>query len=514
MDQGHTGPRVPRVRGNTGLALLTLQLARLPAHLVRFVLTTRPDAAAGQVLPCLRRAFGGQQEEEGGVAMAAGLVELAPPDFRSAGGEDGSSSSSSSGGVLVCRAVEELCRMLGVPGLPPVGQQPERDGAGGSAGNGGCGDLADLYGLYSRLFRHAFVQYSSVQAEQVRRLLAVLLAAQEPLTQAVVQQLGLGCVLTLLPGWGVLYFVDEHRVYSLHKSLSDYLLGDDAGGAAARWAACCSSWGGVDVRQGHLALACLLAQPPALCAPSPYALKYLLHHLAMACVGGGGPAAAAAAPARGDVGVGGTGPEAAPAAAAPAAGGKAASKPASLLDTVLGNFSFVQRAVTAGHGWRLVAALGPHISALEAAGSHLCGEALRFLRSGLQDVGSTPLVTLALRLLPVRSPLYALAVAAREEQAGVSCTRVMPDDGWSACLAILEVRCVTTYRASCLKCTSAREVWGCLLCPSPGRCAASDLNCYAQLPIMHKRLAPTTFTVLRLDSSTGNKLGKHTLHPT
>lgn len=102
----------------------------------------------------------------------------------------------------------------------------------------------------------------------------------------------------------------------------------------------------------------------------------------------------------------------------------AASAPL-LFDTVLAHLGFLQRMAEAGQAWRLVVALGPHATALGATGSHLYGDALRFFRTVLQDMGKggTPLLTLALRLLPVGllpvgSPLYALAVAARAEQAG------------------------------------------------------------------------------------------------
>ncbi len=440
-------PARPEVRGNIGLALLTLQLARLPADLVRYVLTTRPDAAAGQVLPCLRRVFGAKEEAAaGGEAGTLGLAELRPRHFWSSvqpGTDEGSGSSSGGGGggVLVCHTVEGLCRSLGLVGLPPLRPQ-QQDGhhthsvAGRSGGQGdGDSDLAQLYSMYNRVFRHSFASYSTVQADQVRQLLAVLLAAQEPLTQAVVQQLGLRSVLMLLPGWGVLYFVDEHRVYSLHKSLADYLRGDVAGGAAARWAAQGSSWGGVDVRQGHLTLASLLAQPQALAAPSPYALKYLLHHLVMACLGTTGAGAAVAG-----VGAGGAGAGAAEA-------GAPAGAASHLLDTALAHFGFLQRMVAAGHAWRLVAALGPHAAALEAAGSQLCGDALRCFRAAPQDLDKGVL-TMAMKLLPTGSALYALAVAAKEEQAGWGCTRVLPEYGWSACLAVMKVRVAATRRTT------------------------------------------------------------------
>ena len=46
----------PVACGNSILLLITAHLKNLPSH-VRFIFTTRPDAAAGQVMPCLERAF-------------------------------------------------------------------------------------------------------------------------------------------------------------------------------------------------------------------------------------------------------------------------------------------------------------------------------------------------------------------------------------------------------------------------------------------------------------------------
>lgn len=47
----------------------------------------------------------------------------------------------------------------------------------------------------------------------------VLMAAQEPLSHATLHQLGLSSALELLPGWPCLFYVADHHVYMLHKSL-------------------------------------------------------------------------------------------------------------------------------------------------------------------------------------------------------------------------------------------------------------------------------------------------------
>ncbi len=52
---GGGGGGVPVACGNGALALLTRQLSRLPAGLVRFFVTTTQEAAGGKVLSCLAR---------------------------------------------------------------------------------------------------------------------------------------------------------------------------------------------------------------------------------------------------------------------------------------------------------------------------------------------------------------------------------------------------------------------------------------------------------------------------
>ena len=47
----------------------------------------------------------------------------------------------------------------------------------------------------------------------------VLMAAQEPLSHASLEQMGLAQHLGALPGWGCLFFIADHHIYLLHKSL-------------------------------------------------------------------------------------------------------------------------------------------------------------------------------------------------------------------------------------------------------------------------------------------------------
>lgn len=101
--------------GNKALQLVSANLVRLPPC-VRFIFTTRPDAASGQVLPCLARTFGVGAAAAGAAAAGAagaaaaaagggggrsvkGLVKLRPQALRME--PDGAS-----GGVLVYRAIQ------------------------------------------------------------------------------------------------------------------------------------------------------------------------------------------------------------------------------------------------------------------------------------------------------------------------------------------------------------------------------------------------------------------------
>ena len=47
----------------------------------------------------------------------------------------------------------------------------------------------------------------------------VILAAQEPLSHSKLQHMGLAGFLESLPGWGCLFYIADHHIYLLHKSL-------------------------------------------------------------------------------------------------------------------------------------------------------------------------------------------------------------------------------------------------------------------------------------------------------
>jgi WD40 repeat protein len=112
----------------------------------------------------------------------------------------------------------------------------------------------------------------------VQRLLSILMAARQPPSLALLQELGVRGACAALPGRGLLFQEREHCVHVLHKSLSEWLLDTDRSGDHA-----------VDVTAGHRLWADLLSTQlrpwlesgtPALAPPSgSYAYAHLLPHL-------------------------------------------------------------------------------------------------------------------------------------------------------------------------------------------------------------------------------------------
>ncbi|GLC68369.1 hypothetical protein PLESTF_000683700 [Pleodorina starrii] len=125
---------------------------------------------------------------------------------------------------------------------------------------------ADLPACYHAVFAAAWPRLTAQQRSEVLRALQVLMAAREPLQLSLLAGLGLEHVLQMLPGWGTLLYEREYRVYTLHKSLHDWL--SDAAAAGEFHA---------DPRVGHATLGRYLfnaAHP----LPS-YGAKYLVSHL-------------------------------------------------------------------------------------------------------------------------------------------------------------------------------------------------------------------------------------------
>ncbi|KAG2444913.1 hypothetical protein HXX76_001649 [Chlamydomonas incerta] len=233
---------------NKVVQLLTTLLTSLPPC-VRFILTTRPDAVGGSVCGLLDRTF----------AASGGVEYLRPSSLRRVTGGSAAAQAvgggAAEGGILVYRTVVGECLPKGAVAAleaPPT--------------------LVDLNDVYKQVFSTAFAKLPKPEVAPVRTMLAVLLAAQEPLPQSLLTAMGLGGLLHKLPGYPVTYFAEEHHVYSLHKSLADWLLDP--------WALHSFK---PDLLAGHRQLAqTLLLSVRKGGHPSPYTLKYLVRHL-VAC---------------------------------------------------------------------------------------------------------------------------------------------------------------------------------------------------------------------------------------
>jgi hypothetical protein len=199
-----------RACANRVFRLLATELQALPPC-VRFLVTTRPDAVGGSVLSALdivfRDAGGVAHMQLGQLYSAARLAAVASAD----GGEK------PCGEVLVLRAV-----VVGCPEAAPRAGTAESEPAGG---------LEQLYAAYGRVFDAVSASKAQPAAAApaaqpvgllpagVKRLVDVLLAAQEPLPLSLLASLGLDeALLPQLPGWGCLFFTQEHRVYLLRES--------------------------------------------------------------------------------------------------------------------------------------------------------------------------------------------------------------------------------------------------------------------------------------------------------
>lgn len=127
------------------------------------------------------------------------------------------------------------------------------------------------------------------ELRQVRRLLAVLAAAQEGVPRGLLGALRLGDSLTALPSWGVLFReVYDHRVLVGHSAVLSWLRSPAA--AAAGF--------GADEGAGHVILACrmrerLRAGRPLGSYGARHALLHMRHAAAVAAQGGAAATGAA-----------------------------------------------------------------------------------------------------------------------------------------------------------------------------------------------------------------------------
>ncbi|KAG2452669.1 hypothetical protein HYH02_002902 [Chlamydomonas schloesseri] len=386
----------PTACGNSALHVLTSMLRQLPSF-VRFIVTTRPDAAFGQVLPSLQRAF----KPHNGVRLlrpqqlvaAAEAAEAAAPSLAeespaaeapgSDGGGDGVGDGGS-GAVMVYSTVAAAC-------LPP----------GSPAASLMAPSLPDLYRLYGSIFDDA---WRRLESDAVRRdvhdLLGVVLAAQEPLSHSLLQQMGLGHVIALLPGYPHLFYIDEHHLYTIHKSLADWLAAAGGGGGvdAAITPGLVATFPRPDVLGAHLRLGSALAsfRHAAATAP-PYLVNYLIHHLA----------AAAGSASDAHFTVGGSG--GAPNEDGATRVGAVAEQAGALLDEVLADFRFLELVLARGRGPAIAESLGSM-----RRRTALSNDVLRWLSAHMQELQANPKSALesAQAHCPLTSRLYRTAVAA------------------------------------------------------------------------------------------------------
>jgi len=303
---------------NKVLSLLTALLAKLPVQ-VRFILTARKETARSSLEVVLHRAFK--------------KVSIIEPHQLRLGDQHGSQGK----GVLVYDTVVKECQLERI-----LTQRPAATNA----------SLLDLYAAYKAVFDR------DEPHGQTLELIEVLMAAMEPLPLSLLQKMGLIQNLDKLPGWKTLFYVAEHRVYFLHKSLSDWLR------LARRNHTGGYTWGvgGDDgqglVTSGHVSLGSYLVEKEAPKAAdggdkaSEYALKYAVHHV---CASGSS---------------------------------------ARIRDKLLSNWPFLRQSIAAGHGSAVVESLSVLESSTDLKGESLLNsygqDTLQWLRAFLHDFEANP----------------------------------------------------------------------------------------------------------------------------
>jgi hypothetical protein len=359
---------------NKALFLVSYLAKRLPTNM-RFIYTARPETARGELKAVLGRAFG-----------AVAYVE--PHSLRKGG---------TAGEVLIYDTVVRECGLI----LAPTADR----------------GLGSLYGAYAEAFARAEPGGATL------KLIEVLLAAMEPLPLSLLQAMGLERKLESLPGWGTLFYTAEHRVFQMHKSLSDWLrLVRLNSHGSINWG------GGSDGRglaeTGHATLGAHLLENHVLRATdqgheaSAYALKYAAHHIC-------------AAPRDHD------------------SGGVAG------LDALLGHWPFLRQMIRAGSGPPLVRTLG-NLEAMASGGttglSTYGKDALCWLRRFLHDFEAKPdsMELITLREAPVRVPKF---FEAARRFAGPKCLAVLGkhrQDIWPVVEGVFKghTQCVTSVAFS------------------------------------------------------------------
>eukprot|EP00798_Chlamydomonas_sp_ICE-L_P023217 gene23217-30438_t len=184
--------------GNQVLGAIIRFIPQLPPY-VRFIFTSRPDAVCGGIRSILKRAFSSsvtfidspEELREEAVKPATST----PPTPRTTGSR-----------VMLYDTVARECNLL--HSIPPSSSTT---------------DLSALRALYELVFDSSKAG-TGEGVPPYLPLLHVIMAAQEPLSHAMLHEMGMACLLKDLPGWGCLFYEADHHIYSYHKSMSDWLL--------------------------------------------------------------------------------------------------------------------------------------------------------------------------------------------------------------------------------------------------------------------------------------------------
>jgi hypothetical protein len=356
--------------GNEVLALVVGLLPTLPPN-VRFIFTSRPDAVCNGIRSTLNRAFASS------VTFIDSPEELRKEIVKPATSTDPTTTSSK---VMLCETVIKECKL----------EHLVRPSASYT-------NLIDLYSLYVLVFDDSKSGVGEGDAPFMC-LLNVIMAAQEPLSHAMLHDMGLACQLEHLPGWGCLFYEADHHIYLYHKSLSDWLhLGKETNPRHSVQDS---------VSQGHALLGEHLIKPILISPPSDslhaalplvlphYTSQYVFLHLA-----------------------------------------KAKSQPCSLLvDAALARWDLMKAVFRAGQGGRVVIALaGMDVRTPYAEDS------LRVLRRCFNEFEKGPedMERVTYANCPTQSLKYAEAVSRMHYQPTIKLLGGV--NGWGAAEAVLLV---------------------------------------------------------------------------
>lgn len=346
---------------NKALQFITRYLSTLPAN-VRFIVTTRPN-----VMGSLHNTFEGlvvlcpadlksshvlsavePTANDGTSRSSNGGSGTGSPDLQGVHGREDGGLANISGEVMVIHTVRQAL-LQDEDSMRDIGT-----------------DLAALYRVYMRIFDDHLDALSESDRAGVRQALQVVMAAQEPLAQVLLRQMGLKQAVEQLPGWGVLFYVAEHHLYVLHKSLADWLRD-----------ASLSQHHAVDILQGQFFLAKHLAgsimqlsvrtEATGTAGVSPYTLKHAVKHLAAS---------------------------------------SSMDEAMTLLDEVLSHFTYLDMVVKAGHSHRIIEDLGGCIKH-----TAFSADLLRFLSNVQHELDSLkdPLVVLVRLIAPVATETFSRA---------------------------------------------------------------------------------------------------------